>query len=902
MAEFRSSAQEGSFSSNAITIPDEVKKLQNEANRQLQGMNDHQAYLEKQRAYFQESRRASHQMEREGAKLIHKVEQDGREAAYNEDVARYKRLLKQEQDKNKLRVEPFKLLADFSQTALDITTGIMETNQENQKKAINQIAFKHGLSFHDLKQVQELDSSITKSEYQRSKLVQKYLADGRSQEFIDVVYDHLVKGGGYRNYVQNSNVLTKTANDNLAVLEEIGLLDVSPEEKRKLLTQEEMAQRAELRLGDEYPGQPILEQAYNPIIRQGLRRINTQINGQVREKVEESARVDLANTVNKVAWQGGKLNAQGVLALEGSSPSAGGLKNIVSILAPQLNTLDDINDLRNAKFEKDGKVVSIATHGFSDAQAILNNRERVLRGQIEAENRRQDDLLNMKSHEAMLAKAAELTQDNDFSQVDLQEVIAAGDAVHPLRDTSNDSYFKRQTTNSKLTPRMQEILEEKFNSYQLTEDFVRSAGLPQPLYDAYINKAKQQDKTRNSAGMRGFRDMVSTQIEQMAQDSNVFKFIAGKPNSHKFEFFVDEIVKQFKNDYARLIDGDPTAALAIIKKDIAVEVKARLDSRGSSITNDYNKYYFGDGKTKSQAEDLQRLLDQSMKWKALPRAEQRKPESWVAVYGEARINQEAESIKSTGNSDLFRSIGMRSGMTQLQVNNKLAEIMDTVNPVEYTTMDMLAEQLPRAQQWTFTTDLTTWQQQIRDAEALLSPVRNTPPPVRGAFRTSTRGPANQALADLIMQGEGGWESANKGNAGDTPGGIPGLSKMTIGQVMDLQSQGWNAMGGPQFIGTTLPIAMRDAGLTESDVFSPANQVKMLFALMYKSKRPRLAAYLNGTSDDLNAAHEDLSLEWASIQGPSGAGSYDYDSAGNYAHTSGAQARQLLIQAREENLR
>ena len=71
--------------------------------------------------------------------------------------------------------------------------------------------------------------------------------------------------------------------------------------------------------------------------------------------------------------------------------------------------------------------------------------------------------------------------------------------------------------------------------------------------------------------------------------------------------------------------------------------------------------------------------------------------------------------------------------------------------------------------------------------------------------------------------------------------------------------------------------------------------------MTGTKRPRLAAYLNGTSDDLNAAHEDLSLEWASVQGPSGIGAYDGDSAGNFAHTSGDEIRQLLIQARKENL-
>ena len=127
--------------------------------------------------------------------------------------------------------------------------------------------------------------------------------------------------------------------------------------------------------------------------------------------------------------------------------------------------------------------------------------------------------------------------------------------------------------------------------------------------------------------------------------------------------------------------------------------------------------------------------------------------------------------------------------------------------------------------------------------------------------------------------------------------------MTIGEVMELQrTGGYFAMGAPQFIPATLKTAVKDSGLSKDDIFSPDNQRKLALALIVGgNKRPRLAAYLNGSSDNLDAAHEDLALEWASVQGPSGRGAYDGDSAGNYAHTSGTEIRNLLIQMREENL-
>ena len=62
-------------------------------------------------------------------------------------------------------------------------------------------------------------------------------------------------------------------------------------------------------------------------------------------------------------------------------------------------------------------------------------------------------------------------------------------------------------------------------------------------------------------------------------------------------------------------------------------------------------------------------------------------------------------------------------------------------------------------------------------------------------------------------------------------------------------------------------------------------------------RPSLAAYLTGQSDDLNAAHEELALEFAAIQGPDGKGMYDNDNAGNYATIDAMAVRQTLINAR-----
>ena len=154
------------------------------------------------------------------------------------------------------------------------------------------------------------------------------------------------------------------------------------------------------------------------------------------------------------------------------------------------------------------------------------------------------------------------------------------------------------------------------------------------------------------------------------------------------------------------------------------------------------------------------------------------------------------------------------------------------------------------------------------------------------------------LARVVSLGEGGFNSYNTGTTASA--GTMNLTSMTIGQVRQLQKQGRvSAVGFAQWMPHgQLDKAMAAAGLTPSDTFSPANQVKMFWGYVLRSnKQPALREYLWGRSNNLDAAHRAIAGEWAGLQGPSGRGHYDGDSAGNRASVKAAQVRQALIDAR-----
>lgn len=165
-----------------------------------------------------------------------------------------------------------------------------------------------------------------------------------------------------------------------------------------------------------------------------------------------------------------------------------------------------------------------------------------------------------------------------------------------------------------------------------------------------------------------------------------------------------------------------------------------------------------------------------------------------------------------------------------------------------------------------------------DANTLRNP-RSTSSQVRDAYIRLTqlsqvqtsKGKALDSLRTKLINGEGGakaYEAANRGVPNDTSQGIPGLSRMTIGQVKQLQRQGYYAVGAYQFIPSTLAAVQNAAGLSDNDVFNQATQDKLFEAVLFQGANnlKNLTGYLNGTSNDINAAAQDFKNEWSAANG------------------------------------
>lgn len=167
----------------------------------------------------------------------------------------------------------------------------------------------------------------------------------------------------------------------------------------------------------------------------------------------------------------------------------------------------------------------------------------------------------------------------------------------------------------------------------------------------------------------------------------------------------------------------------------------------------------------------------------------------------------------------------------------------------------------------------------------------------------------QKILSFISKGEGGYNSMNQGTkngriVGSTNDSTKIIGKnledMTIGEIMKNQagklSEGRKlfAVGKYQIIPETMKKLVKMTGIDPNTKFDAATQDKLGMALIMS--RPKLAAYVTGKSNNLNAAMLDAALEWASMPNPATGASY-YGS-GNKSGHSVSQVAQMLQDARK----
>ena len=184
-----------------------------------------------------------------------------------------------------------------------------------------------------------------------------------------------------------------------------------------------------------------------------------------------------------------------------------------------------------------------------------------------------------------------------------------------------------------------------------------------------------------------------------------------------------------------------------------------------------------------------------------------------------------------------------------------------------------------------------------------APTAPTPPAV-GALPPSR-------LSNLIGSGEGGYNSYNRGVAGDSGGREIDFSQMTVGEIMRRQDLPRNdpqrlfAVGKFQIIPDTMEETVRALGIDRNARFTPQLQERMFHDYLVDEKRPAVRAYITapdgqGTPALQQRAQLALAQEFASVADPrTGRSYYDGDSGGNASSITPRQSADALAAMRAD---
>lgn len=170
------------------------------------------------------------------------------------------------------------------------------------------------------------------------------------------------------------------------------------------------------------------------------------------------------------------------------------------------------------------------------------------------------------------------------------------------------------------------------------------------------------------------------------------------------------------------------------------------------------------------------------------------------------------------------------------------------------------------------------------------------------------GGSTTELFEIIAGGEGGYNSLNRGTAGDSPGDAikyfsKNLTDMTVGELIQLQSnKRIFAAGKYQIIPVTMKSFVSQMKIKLTDRFDAATQEKFP-EFVINFARPAVGKYIRGETNNRAEAAQSLAREFASVglsypEGGRSRGESRYSgSAGNKASISPEKIEAALDRAR-----
>ena len=907
MAEFKKYTTPGSFGQNQLKRPSEVAKITKETARRSRGMQRAQDFEQRSRAVYLRAQQFAQSQEQEQRENNFRIETENRQA-YKDALTRdYEIERANAEAEGAAYQKALRDLTEFSTTAAELAVDYAKSVKEANDSAAKDNIYKAGITYDKLAALQSLNDNLTRAELFQTQFMQDVLKNEDLTESQKDAYYKTYQGRNTKAYVDNQVLLQQEAGTYISFLD-AGMSaddarDLSPQEKIDLIPQ----LRAQFLNTDNLKNQrgELLESSG---LYRTMRGIENQLTQQLQQEVikrrEEEVEFNLQKTIIKTYREDGAL---GVMRLLAENPSkdmrvtmAMAFEKAALGGGPNPITADDVARILNAPTDSNGTLIPYRERFETDDSVVILNQ---LRSKISEQQHREyttrNKILDMKAEQKIEGIYKETGVDGFFDEDEIkrarevQDTEASPGYVSPLLEE-----MERLSIDNRATEEMRERLNVLAESGQLTMARLSEAKLNLVLKKEFEPIAIATDKLRVNPLMdesiQRIRDLVSSHP----------KVAPGVKNGTN-KASVNHVQNKFEREYRTVVrtltlsgETDPTRILQLAEAQLVDRVNKYLDS--PAATDGYGRFIeyttFMRNLTEEAAEagaQAEVLLDVLRTNKNVDKD----PSVLVNALQESReviIDSFDSYYKDNTNwapVPVLQSIAKRLNMDTFALYNFIAPALkkDPLVPKNDTLQQIKKNLKPHLQR---NFDVYPTSESIARSTAVMYG-RTANLPVRPAFEQS-------GLLPLIRGGEAGgnYNAANRGFAGDTPEGIVNLDTLTVANWNSFYATGYNALGAYQLIRSTFQGAVKRLGLARDTIMDKKTQDLIAIELIAGGvKRPALSAYLNGKSDDLDAAVKGLYREWAAIATETGNSEYD-GLAGNAANVSNDEAREALQRLRQ----
>jgi len=856
MAKYKAFAKQGSFAENQFKVPDETRKIKEQTQRTVRGMNTAQAFLQKNQEIYLRAQQQANQIEQQNREANFQFETQNRKA-FQDTLRRDTEIaLRNEQVQSAQTQQLYKDLSSFSNTAFQLYGQFEEQRQKKLQTLAIQNVMEAGVDYKTLLEVSKLDRNLSSSAFRQTEVVQNFINSGASEDQVRSLYN-LARNNPPQRYL-NTQAAYQQEYLKYPIAADKAIQELGPDATTEQVQARLRAFNAEY-LAENLPNARPEMLEKSGLLRQMRSFSNQVLSGFSREAAAKRKReipLQYQENLQTEFVKSGGIDA--VMQQIQTDPTrwkrealADWATNGLKSGGPNGLTPEQAQQILDYPLTIGNQTTTIAKQ-YPDIAAQLAEGIRAAKRQSVSDYNFAQTQREMQANAelAQLADSFGVDEDKIFDQAEVEAIkqkaielgVSDSPVVQFVVENSAPEFIRRQQ-DSQLTA----LLDQ--GRYKEAMAILNTTQVSQKIKNKFLPTVQSMMKMYDTPVVKSHIKSIEAAV---SQDPRIKAAPITGASNYSVILMQDRFKRQYRQNLARLESPEEALSLTLQQIKTLQDTPGAINTEGryTEIEQQVQRSATEAGKSLKEYQDLLK----SMSTKEF----RENPKFAVDSVGAANFYNSYNAMSEGREPNaVIKSGAEMMGVDPLTFINYLAEgaKVDPIEPKQ-TTLKDIKSQLPPVIRRLYDTYRTP--ERVNRAN---STTFGGVLPVRGNVSSNERA-ALDAIARYESESAGGYDAVNQGGAegGTKVLGYSGpfslmpqhgnrpLTSLTIAEIMALQAdpgssmsmQEWfnagklHAVGRYQFIGPTLASVVSQMGIDPNTQFTPDVQDKMALWLLRNS--------------------------------------------------------------------